>query len=247
MQSLILVAWVAVATSPTKAECRPVEDRACAITLHGRGAPSVSKSCLAEAWGEHLAFRLPERFADANQDNWHETVLQLDLPAEHGCSCAVLRLHHAGLDGYSADVGNSPTSDGNGGDLWTTRHDAELDILRGRLRVFSAEAPKGSPVDFERLLELTLHDGEGMIEIEICDQALDLVVAPAGVPTPWRSSLRAEATQGLFALGRPTEPDGVPSHHVFAAFNRVIHALGDRPTQDRFGSGIVKVELFLTP
>ncbi len=246
----------------TQAECVPVESDACVLTLHGKDAPAASASCSGEIWQDHLTFTQPERFSDLDGNGWHETVLKLDLEPSEGCTCMVFRVFFKEslrspypLDPnrrvYSVNIGNSATNDGFGGDAFTTRADAELQIVGERLLVFSAEASMEGPFPHD-VMDLTLAGlGGRFLELEICDQKVRFQLeerpGDAGLS---RGELTAHSTQTLFRLGtRPSKSPVAPAvqHSLYAGFNRVIHRIDGPPAKRRFGAAVRRVELFFRP
>jgi hypothetical protein len=76
------------------------------IDLHGEGAPRLTRSCTEDAWKSHLVFELPDRFADADRNGWHEVVLRIDVDPKRGCGCAVFRIRYEGEPtGFSLNTG----------------------------------------------------------------------------------------------------------------------------------------------
>jgi hypothetical protein len=237
--------------APARAECAPVESRPCILTLGGKGAPAASASCGGEAWKPHLEFLQPDRFADEDHDAWWETVVKLDLGPGTGCTCAVFRLSFLDEPAlFAVDIGNSPTNDGMGGDASSTRHDAELQIFKKNLRLYSADAQMGTP--FHDILDLILPNVTGRsLDLEICDQTVRFRLAERREDqSPWGGEVKAHATQTLFRLG--TQPSGLPfappeRHSLYAAFHRVIDRVDGPSAKRRFGKGVARVELFLRP
>jgi hypothetical protein len=60
--------------------------------------------------------------------------------------------------------------------------------------------------------------------------------------------VNASGARELIAIGAPKGGrNGAQDARIYAAFNRVIHRRSGRPAHDRFGSGVRRVELALTP
>jgi hypothetical protein len=225
------------------AQCRPALAGPCAIELHGEGAPRLSGSCADEAWKGHLTFQLPARFADADANGWHEVVLQLDPDPRRGCGCAVFRITYEGKPtGYTVNIGDSPTNDGYGGDAWSSRFDAEILVARSDLDAFGAER-QDSPAETRIFGLHGLPLADRVLELEICDQSVRFALDELdGFFNTFTSSeliaIRAAAQ----------EDDGAAADsRIYAGFNRVIHRRSGRPSHDRFGSGVRRVEISLTP
>jgi len=224
------------------AVCRPSALAPCEIELHGEAAPRLTGSCDSEAWKGHLTFELPQRFADADANGWHEVVLQLDLDPTSGCSCAVFRIAYEGEpSGRTVNIGDSPTNDGYGGDSWSTRFDAELLVSHRDLLAFGAEH-RGSPAESRVFGLSNLPLANRVLELEICDQSVRYAVDELS------GFFNTYTSNELIAI-RPATRGGkdAADARIYAAFNRVIHRRAGRPSHDRFGSGVRRVEISLTP
>ncbi len=224
------------------AVCRPATLGPCVIELHGEAAPRLSGSCREEGWQGHLDFLLPQRFADADANGWHEVVLQLDLDPRRGCGCAVFRITYEGEPvGHTVNIGDSPTNDGYGGDSWSTRFDAEIIVLHRDLDGFGAER-RNTPAESRifGLRQLALKDR--MLELEVCDQSIRFAL------DEMNGFFNTYASNELIAI-RPGASAGkdAADPRIYAAFNRVIHRRSGRPSHNRFGSGVRRVEISLTP
>lgn len=244
-----LVACAAVGwAADGAAQCRPAAVAPCVIELHGEGAPKATGSCGDEAWKAHLGFDLPERFADADENGWHEVVLELDLEPKRGCGCVVFRIAYEGEPtGYTANIGDSPTNNGHGGDAWSTSFDAELMVLNRDLTAYGSERP-GSLGDLQVFgLRATPLD-DAILELEFCDQSLRYAVEPAGDAPPFLGFVNTYQSRDLLSIRAPSGEEGTgPDAKIHAAFNRVIHSRSGRPSQNRFGAGVRRVEISLTP
>jgi hypothetical protein len=244
-----VVVVVACWATSARAQCAATTAPACAIDLHGEDAPRLSKSCTGEAWKGHLGLDLPERFADGNKDGWHEVVLDLRLDPVHGCGCVVFRIDYGTeLDGVNVNIGDSPTNDGYGGDAWSTVFDAEILIGSTHLSAFATEQA-GSPAELQLFGISDMPIAGETLELEVCDQSVRFAVDPDDV----------DGLRGFFTTYRSRElisirpvPDGVdaaqaPDARIHASFNRVIHHRTGRPSHDRYGTGVRRVEIQLTP
>lgn len=222
--------------------CRPSTVEPCRIELHGEAAPRLTGSCGDEAWKGHLAFELPQRFADADANGWHEVVLQLDLDPKRGCGCAVFRIAYEGEPvGHTVNIGDSPTNDGYGGDAWSTRFDAEILVSQHDVDGFGAER-RNSPAE-SRIFGLRhLPLADRVLELEVCDQSIRFALDELN------GFFNTYASNELIAIRPATSgsKDAADSR-IYAAFNRVIHRRAGRPSHDRFGSGVRRVEISLTP
>jgi hypothetical protein len=221
----------------------------CAITLAGPGAPALSAECTSETWAPHLRFPQPERFSDSNGDGTWETVVEAYLDPTRDCGCVRFRvfLLEDELSGWIFHVGESPTNNGHGGDEGTTSDAAELHLLERKLTIYSVAQPVRRQID--RLLEVTLPPLSGrVLELRACDQSVDVELAPTPrdpEPAKWR--LETLSSKLLFSL-RPDQ-DGAPPKRgsIYAGFNRVIHLTTGPPSHKRFGYGVRRVEVSLTP
>jgi len=238
----IVLLLVLVAAMKGFAQCKPSMVAPCGIELHGDGAPRLTGSCADEAWKGHLVFELPERFADADENGWHEVVLQLDLDPKKGCGCAVFRVAYEGTPvGHTVNIGDSPTNDGFGGDSWSTRFDAELLVLHRDLDAFGAER-RNSPAETRIFGLRHLPLADRVLELEVCDQSIRFVLDELN------GFFNTYASNEMIAIRPATSgAKDAPDSRIFAAFNRVIHRRGGRPSHDRFGSGVRRVEISLTP
>jgi len=236
------------------AQCRVAAAGPCGVELHGEGAPRSTGSCADEAWKKHIAFELPQRFADDDENGWHEVVLQLDLDPALGCGCAVFRVAFEGEPaGLSVNIGDSPTNDGHGGDADTTRFDAELMVQGdGLLSIFGSDR-HGAPVGSEQILGLaSLPFADRVVELEVCDQSIRFAIEAADGEKGISGLLNEASSGDLLAIRRPDVAAGASGEagadaRIFAAFNRVIHRRTGRPAQNRFGTGVRRVEISLTP
>jgi len=220
----------------------------------GRPAKAgIPASCSTGAWKRHLTFEQPAALSNANGDAYQETVISLDLDPAKGCNCAVFRIHYDTRPrGFTVDIGDSPTSDGFGGDAGTTVFSAEAQVLEDTLSVFTAEGPRAGPI--EDLIRSRLPSIDRMVlELRVCDQSIALEVSSESKREPAvRTLLQTPRTARLFALRGERDPQatlrsGEADTVIYAAFNRVIASLKGAPEKHRVGSGVRRVEVFLTP
>lgn len=233
------------------AQCRPSAVGPCVIDLRGDGAPRAAKSCSEETWESHLSFDLPQRFADADDNGWHETVVVLDLDPKRGCGCAVFRITYDGVPlGHTVNIGDSPTNDGHGGDEWSTSFDAELMILGRDLTAFGSERP-GSLSDSQIFGLRGLPIVDRVLELEICDQSVRFAIDPGADEPGVYGFFNTYTSRELIAIREEPKDEAsratAPDARIYAAFNRVIHRRAGRPARDRFGAGVRRVEILLTP
>jgi hypothetical protein len=235
--------------SPETAGPCPVRGKPCALVLHGPAGPSASSACFSDAWSSRLKFAQPGKWTDSNGDGWWETVLEVRLDPTKDCGCARFKVFYEDPVGqWTVDLGNSPTNNGYGGDAGTTPKSAEVQILEGKLGVFSASRVAQHRVD--KLLAETLPPlGGRTMEFEVCNQALGIEMLPTSRdPNSRKWKLETLNSRLLFFLGpEQAEPDRETRTSIYAAFNRVIHVISGAPSQDRVGSGAGRVEISLTP
>lgn len=243
----VAAAWFTVAAG----QCHVAAADPCVLDLHGKGAPRLTRSCTDDAWKGHVVFELPGRFADADKNGWHETVLQIDVDPKRGCGCAVFRITYEGEPaGFSVNIGDSPTNDGQGGDDWSTRFDAELDVVHRDLTAFGSER-LGAPADLRIFGMRGLPLADRVLEIEVCDQSVRFAIDSKGKQQAFSGFFNTYHSRDLLTIRPSADADGSsgdpPDSRIYAAFNRVIHRRSGRPAQNRFGSGVRRVEISLTP
>lgn len=236
--------------------CPVATAKPCVIELSGPRAPSASAECAAKPWSRFIHFLQPEKWTDSNKDGWWETVLAIALDPAKDCGCAQVKVFYGGPSRiFSLNLGDSPTNDGFGGDAGTTFDSAEVQIQDNVLSVFSGEGPAGRRSRIQRLYTMELPPMAGRtVQFDICDQSLDfaLPAGPGPAAPPIRWTLQTLNTGLLFSLAPRTHSEEAGArtaqdHAIYAAFNRVIHVADGTPSRDRFGSGVRRVELTLTP
>lgn len=243
----LMAGFLMIAGPSALGECKVPEENACVIRLQGK--PGISETCVSEAWRSHIRFPGGQRPSDTDGNGWFEMVVELDLDARLGCSCAVLRVHYTEAAwGWTVGVGDSASNDGYGGDAGTDpKRNAELQVVGKAgppvLTVFSATLGRG---DSDPLLSLDLPELEGhYLELEICDQFLGLGV-DGERDRPGALHLRTPESEVLWAIAMPGSDPSIDAV-LHAAFNRVIHERGGKPWRNRTGRGVGSVEIFLTP
>ena len=150
---------------------------------------------------------------------------------------------------YTVNIGDSPTNDGAGGDNFTTTFSAEVEVKGEMIRAFSATWPPTETGQVDRLMELQpVPLADSMLEIEVCDQTFRFSVDPQDPDGEGLSgSVFAKRAQNLFAIHDAPGDSPQADHKIYAAFNRVIHRRNGEPHQGRAGSGVRRVELYLSP
>jgi hypothetical protein len=258
--ALPLVAIAVLAAPPPKAAapgpCPVTAAKPCVIDLHGRQAPSASPNCRSEPWSRFVKLVQPKGFSDANRDGWYEAVLEITLDPAKNCGCATFRISFdAPPDGFTVNIGDSPTNDGYGGDAGTTLDAAEMQILGSHLSVFTSGRPRGGTSPIELLYEGDLPPLAGRsIDFEVCDQTLGFTLpAGKGNPEPLRWRLQTLNLGLLYSLspapapGKSEDKPAPGNNQIYAAFNRVIHNKAGAASHNRLGSGVKRVEITLSP
>ncbi len=169
--------------------------------------------------------------ADSNGDGWWETVLHVNLGQEdEQCErvCVVLDYVEQPT-GFTLDIGDSSTNNGQGGNNGTVENETELQILNQRLTLFSRSYGPGL---LDRVAEADLQLENGSYKVCVSDQH-----ASFGQPL---SSASTPNGQALFAFpdtGTASTPhDG--NVDLFIGLNRVIHNLAGLPSAGRIGTGL---------
>jgi hypothetical protein len=224
---------------------------ACVLDLQGTRAPAVPAGCLTEPWSNYLSFDQPGKLTNADGDRFWESVVTINLDPARGCGCAVFALDYDDhTEGFTVNIGDSPTNDGWGGDAGTTVKSAELQVFRTDLQVYSDAA--GTKVDM--MLSLRLPDLTGRaLTLKVCDEALSFELDKGPRPTePLWGKMNSGTFQHLFSLGtrsrtRDSETLGPPDYRIYAAFNRVIHVRDGAAIAGRVGQGLRRASIYLTP
>lgn len=218
------------------------------LILKGPGAPAASSACSSDAWSSRLKFPRSSKWSDSNQDGSWESVIEVRLDPAKDCGCARFKVYYdEPVSGWTVNIGNSPTNNGHGGDEGTTPNAAEVQIAERQLSVFTASRPVPHRVD--KLLDEALPPlGGRTIEIEVCEQALEVAMLPvSGDTSPPKWKLQTLNAKLLFSLEPTARPDRDTRASIYAAFNRVIHRTTGAPSHDRDGSGVRRVEISLSP
>jgi hypothetical protein len=72
--------------------------------------------------------------------NGNRAIAPVDV---NGYASVILRVYTCNPSGYSVHIGDSPSSNGGGGDSGSTQHDAELQLLDSTLSVFRSDYFQG--------------------------------------------------------------------------------------------------------
>lgn len=156
--------------------------------------------------------------------DWKAALIEVTIPPE--CNRAVVWVQYEGLPrGWSANVGDSRTNNGFGGDAGSIPEgqNAEVDVLDQRLIVWSAA---DNPGDVEQLLTQNLALTDGSLNFVIADQSVSV-----GQPF---SKLATPDLDRLFFV--PTAPQAPENRTFYVGLNRVVDPIGGQNTS-RNGCG----------
>jgi hypothetical protein len=225
--------------------CPVSSEGPCVISLHGKGAPAASASCTSSKWSKFLSFREPGKWSDSDGDGWWESVISLAVDPTKECGCARFRIHfEAPVRNFTLNIGNSDTNDGYGGDQGTSGGwTSEVYLFHGILTVQS-NALGGILHDPLLSLDPSSLSG-GWLQIEVCDESIGFELAPEvarGGVRRWK--MESPNHQMLFGLA--PRADG-KQNALYAAFNRVIWSVDGKPAHGRAGTGVSRVEIWLSP
>jgi hypothetical protein len=138
---------------------------------------------------------------------WKSFMVQVDLP--QGCSGITVWVEYVGQpEGWTLDIGDSPTNNGFGGDSTSLPlgQNAEAQILDENMSVFSAA---DNPTDVDRLTLQQLSLLDGAIKFVVKDQFVSWGQPYGELATP--------DLQQLFFLG----PNNA-NRTLYVGFNRVV-------------------------
>ncbi len=162
----------------------------------------------------------PENNPDCT-DGSKMAVVRIDIP--EACSQANVLVEYEGQpEGWTVNLGDSPSNDGFGGDAGDTDADAELQILDDILAVYNAS---GSDNTVDRLASLDLRLNEGAIRLTVGDQTVGWG-QPYGV-------LETPDLGRLFSIPDPEEEG--EGRSIYLGVNRTI------ADADRKGCGARRV------
>ncbi len=169
--------------------------------------------------------------AGCSGSGWNMAALRIVIPGgANGCTQANIVVEYEGTpQGWSTNLGDSPTNDGFGGDSGTTTHSAELWILNENLSLAPANVLASFGLGIDNPL-VTQH-------LALTDGSLKFVVKNQFVSwgNPY-SLVQEPATKNLFAIPDTTVPLA-DQRAIYLGLNRVISG---QPT-DRIGCGARRV------
>lgn len=142
---------------------------------------------------------------------WKQAALKIVVPA--GCTQVNAVIEYEGLPcGWTADLGDSPTDNGFGGDSGSTPHNAEVQIVGEDLSVYNGSG------------NAALVDNLAGADLALTDSALKLVVKDQFVS--WgnpHAFLSTPNNKMLYSFSDPADPRA-----VYLGLNRVILATSGR-------------------
>ncbi|NDJ85759.1 MAG: J domain-containing protein [Chloroflexi bacterium] len=192
--------------------------------------PSTLFCTLSLDSGQHSCGDLPE-ITIVNGPSDGMVVLRLVLdPRETSYRRAIFEVHYAATTptGWTVNIGDSTSNNGNGGDAGHQSNDAEVVIHDNILRLYTNQAQ-----DNDLLIAIPgAVNADGTIYLEVSDQRI-----------AWHLPGSSEEilSQHLFALGGQADSEGDPNFEIYAAFNRTIR-VGPAHT----GQGVDRVTVWLT-
>jgi hypothetical protein len=187
------------------------------------------------------------------QDNWHDCdemtpgLLQLEQNYQQARLQLTLDLWLTGYDrarfdityadepqGWSVNIGDSRTNNGQGGDAGEEVNDAELQIFNGLLRIYGNDhTPAHETQDGNRLL----HSFDDFVRQ---GETVAIEVAKERVGLNYGGGIEIVASPYLFALDGQTDRTGQVNQEIYAAFNRTIDGSSN-------GRGVSQVVVTLYP
>ena len=178
---------------------------------------------------------------DSNGDTFLETVLKINLNdpnLDNPFDVAEFQVEYDGTPtGFSVNIGDSETNNGQAGDGATQSNDAEAQIRDNTLSVFSNDTI--GPPEVNRLLVRLpgFASEDSTVNFEVSDQFLG-----------WDNNSDTSGNLNspfLYALNGQPDSEGPINYDIFAAFNRVIAGSASSPSAGRIGSGVDKVTITL--
>lgn len=151
---------------------------------------------------------------DCQADDWRAAVLQITIPEP--CSCAIVWVEYEGEpEGWTVNIGDSPTNNGFGGDGGSAPpgQNAEVQVLDQVLSVYSAA---DNPADVDLLLSQSLGLRDGTLKFVVCHQSVSVGQPYAKLDTPDLERL-------FFLDDDPGSPD---NRTLYVGFNRVVNPIG---------------------
>ncbi len=187
---------------------------------------------------EFISFQVEPN--DSNGDTFLETVLKINLNdpnLDNPFDVAEFQVEYDGTPtGFSVNIGDSRTNNGQAGDGATQSNDAEAQIRENTLSLFSNDTI-GPPSVNRLLVRLPGFASEdSTVNFEVSDQFLG-----------WDNNSDTSGNLNspfLYALNGQPDSEGPINYDIFAAFNRVI-AGGTSPSAGRIGSGVDTVTITL--
>ncbi|MEM7126195.1 MAG: vWA domain-containing protein [Chloroflexota bacterium] len=213
--------------TPTPRPARQVQPASCTLDLD-------------EGWndcGGIAAIDFVDMYRASRRSSNGQALVKLTLdPRRSGYSRVEFEvIYSEAPNGWTVNIGDSPSNNGYGGDGGDQSNDAEMIILDGALVVYGNDyTPERATTDGHREMHYTedmVRGGESMT-IEVANEWLS-VHSPGGneeISSPY-----------LYALARQPDREGRTNYELYAAFNRTIASEG------RKGSGVSQVILTVYP
>lgn len=170
---------------------------------------------------------------DSNNDSWLETVLKINLDPANGFDVAKFLVEYDGTpQGWTVNIGDSITNNGNDGDSATQYYDAEMQIFNTGLTVYGNDQANEDGIEPLQQVNNFVTDGS-TVAFEVRNEYLGWD-NNSGISDSLNSPY-------LYALnGQPDSSDqNQANYDIYAGFNRVIDG------SYRNGSGVANVTVCL--
>ena len=213
--SIVVTALLTASASSAQSCSSPLGADPCRIDFV---AAQVSPSCSSTSF-----LQVASPLQDSNGDDWLETVLRANVT--DGCRLCVVLDYTETPTGYTLDLGDSATNNGQGGNNGGGESEAELQIRDEVLTAFSIGY---GPSLLDRVVEQQLSLDQSSYKICVGNQSITW-----GQPAGSSSTPHGKALFALPDLAFDGNTD------VFLGLNRVIHNLAGAPSpSNRVGTGL---------
>ncbi len=228
---LVLIALLAlsffVVATPATAQCAPF---LCYIDLENGGfiCPNSSVYSVLQV---HPTVNTPYN-PTCNTAFFKAVVVKVEVPPE--CLSVSTWVEYNGQpEGFSLDIGDSPTNDGFGGDAGgaPVGQNAELQVLDNQVRVYNSAS---SPAEIEELSSATLALNDGSLKVVVKNQFVSF-------GQPYQSFSTPDLKRLFYLPGSPAAPD---NRTLYVGINRVIAPI-DGQDLSRNGCGARRVLISL--
>lgn len=204
--SILAALLIPCATQMASAVCTPF---LCYIDLGAGGTSICPNTAVFSAIQSNPVVSTPYN-STCTVANWRAVVATVNIPT--GCTGVSVWVQYSGEpEGFTADIADSPTDDGFGGDAGSSPagQNAEVQVLDDNVEVYNA-ATVPSDVDQFATQQVSLKDG-----------ALNFVVKDQFVS--WGNPYTALSSTGLkrlfFLPANPVAPD---NRTIYVGLNRVV-------------------------